>query len=115
MLEHHRGGKGVLDETFADLIFQRKDLLDDYVALSFKEMRALSFEEMKDEMDDSRTPFTSRQFFCPTAIDAESKLPRLQARMNIFCGFMERAGKDTRLSVMSGCARTSSRFAAAFS
>ena len=83
----------VFDEIFAYLIFQRRDLLDDYVALSFK--------EMKEKMDDSRTPFTSRQFLCPILIDEESRLPGSQTRMSISSGSAETAGKDARLIVMS--------------
>ena len=51
----------VCDEMLACFIFQRKDLLNDYVALSFKEMR--------EKMDDHRMPFTSKQVSCPAFID----------------------------------------------
>ena len=61
----------MLDEVFAYLIFQRKRLLDDFVALSFAEMKA--------KMRDHRAPFVRRQFFCPAFIDEDTKLPRAPA------------------------------------
>ena len=58
----------VLDEIVGYLIFQRKDILDDFLSLSFSEMKA--------RMDERRTPFTRRQFFCPAFIDDDTMLPR---------------------------------------
>ena len=57
----------VFDEVLAYLIFQRKDVVDDYVALSFK--------EMKERKDEFHTPFATKPFHCPAFLDEESKLP----------------------------------------
>ena len=54
----------VFDETVNYLIFQRKDILDDFLSLS------------SSRMDARRTPFTQRQFFCPSFIDDDAMLPR---------------------------------------
>ena len=54
----------VLGEMLAYLIFQRKVLLDDFVAFSFKEVRG--------KLDDHRTPFASKQVFCPAFIDEKT-------------------------------------------
>ena len=66
----------VSDEVFAYLILQGKDLLDDYIALSFKETR--------EKMDDYVAPFTHRQFFCSAIIDENSNLPRAPATGEYF-------------------------------
>ena len=66
----------VFDEGLAYLIFQRKDLLDDYVALSFN--------EMKERHDERKTPFVTKPFHCPAFLDAESKLPRVPAKDEYF-------------------------------
>ena len=55
----------VFDEVLAYLIFQRKHLVDDYVALSFK--------EMKERKDEFRTPSAAKPFHCPAFLDEESK------------------------------------------
>ena len=62
----------MFDEVFTYLIFQRKDLLDDYASLSFG--------EMKEKMEDYRASFTYRQFFCPVLIDDNTKLPRVPSK-----------------------------------
>ena len=56
------------DEMFAFIIFQRREILDDYPSLSFNEMQA--------KADEHFTPFAKRQFFCPTIIDPVTRLPR---------------------------------------
>ena len=58
----------MFDEIMGYLIFQRKDMLDDFLSLSFS--------EMKSRMDERRTPFTRRQFFCPAYIAEDTMLPR---------------------------------------
>ena len=45
------------DEMLGYIIFQRRDLLDDYLSLSFT--------EMQQKVDECMTPFAKRQFFCP--------------------------------------------------
>ena len=39
---------------------------------------------MQEKMDDRKTPFTRRQFFCPTFVDEESRLPRLPTKDEYF-------------------------------
>ena len=56
------------DELLGYVIFQRRDILDEFLSLSFTQMQA--------KMDDYHTPFSRRQFFCPAIIDLETKLPR---------------------------------------
>ena len=56
------------DEMLGYIIFQRRDLLDDYLSLSFTEMRQ--------KVDECMTPFAKRQFFCPALFDQDTKLPR---------------------------------------
>ena len=56
------------DELFGYVIFQRCEILDDYLSLSFTEMQA--------KADECFTPFAKRQYFCPTIIDTVTKLPR---------------------------------------
>ena len=62
----------VFDEVFAYLLFQQRGILEDYVTLSFTEMKAW--------MDDYRAPFGRRNFFCPVFVDEESKLPRVPSK-----------------------------------
>ena len=75
----------VFDEVLAYLIFQRKDLLDDYVALSF--------DEMKERKGAFHTPFVTKPFHCPKFLDDESKLPFLVSprKMNTSNGSVGRA------------------------
>ena len=56
------------DEVLGYIIFQRREILDDYLSLSFTEMQA--------KADEYYTPFAKRQFFCPASIDPITKLPR---------------------------------------
>ena len=56
------------DEMLGYIIFQRRDLLDDYLSLSFTEMR--------EKVENFFTPFAKRQFFCPALFDQDTKLPR---------------------------------------
>ena len=56
------------DEMLGCIIFQRRDLLDDYLSLSFTEMRQ--------KVDECMTPFAKRQYFCPALFDQDTKLPR---------------------------------------
>ena len=56
------------DEMLGYIIFQRRDLLDDYLSLSFTEMRK--------KVENYFTPFAKRQFFCPALFDQETKLAR---------------------------------------
>ena len=58
----------VFDETVGYLMFQRKDILDDFLSLSFSGMRA--------RLDERRTPVTRRQFFCPAYVAEDTMLPR---------------------------------------
>ena len=58
----------VLNEVFACLIFQGQELLDDYVALSFAEMKA--------KMEDYQTPLGRRQFFYPFFVQEGTRFPR---------------------------------------
>ena len=58
----------VFDEIAGYVIFQRKDILDDFLSLTFS--------EMKTRMDGRRTPFTRRQFLSPSFIDDDTMLPR---------------------------------------
>ena len=60
------------DELFGYVIFQRREILDDYLSLSFTEMQA--------KADEHFTPFAKRQYFCPTIIDTVTKLPRAPAK-----------------------------------
>ena len=62
----------VFHEVLAYLIFQRKDLLDDYVALSFN--------EMKERLEELKMPFVTKPFHCPAFLDEESKLPRIPTK-----------------------------------
>ena len=66
----------VFDEVLAYLIFRRKDLLDDYVALSFN--------EMKERKNAFHTPFVTKPFHCPVFLDDESKLPRIPTKEEYF-------------------------------
>ena len=74
----------MFDEIVGYLIFQRKDILDDFLSLSFSEMRA--------RMDKRRTPFTRRQVFCPAYIDEDTMLPRAPTKEE----YMEWARGDGR-------------------
>ena len=56
------------DEMLGYIIFQRRDLLDDYLSLSFT--------EMQQKVENYMTPFAKRQFFCPALVDQDTKLPR---------------------------------------
>ena len=56
------------DEMLGYIIFQRRDLLDDYLSLSFT--------EMQQKVENDMTPFAKRQFFCPALFDQDTKLPR---------------------------------------
>ena len=56
------------DEMLGYIIFQRRDLLDDYLSLSFT--------EMQQKVNEFMTPFAKRQFFCPAFFDQDTKLPR---------------------------------------
>ena len=56
------------DEMLGYVIFQCRELLDDYLSLSFTEMQA--------KIDECYAPFAKRQFFCPASIDPDTKLPR---------------------------------------
>ena len=56
------------DEMLGYIMFQRRDLLDDYLSLSFTEMR--------EKVENYFTPFAKRQFFCPAKLDPDTKLPR---------------------------------------
>ena len=56
------------DEMLGYIIFQRRDLLDDYLSLSFT--------EMQQKVENYMTPFAKRQFFCPALFDQDTKLPR---------------------------------------
>ena len=62
----------VFEEMMGYLIFQRKDILDDFLSLSLSEMKV--------RMGERRTPFTRRQFFCPAFIAEDASLPRAQER-----------------------------------
>ena len=62
----------VFDEVLAYIIFQRKDLLDAYVALSFN--------EMKERRDTFHTPFVTEPFHCPAFLDEESQRPRIPTK-----------------------------------
>ena len=55
------------DEMLGYIIFQRRDLLDDYLSLSFTETRQ--------KVENYLTPFAKRQFFCPALFDQGTKLP----------------------------------------
>ena len=57
----------IFDELLAYYIFQCRNLLDDCVALSYK--------EMKEKMDEKDTPFSHQKFFFPTIIDKNTNLP----------------------------------------
>ena len=56
------------DEMLGYVILQRRDLLDDYLSLSFT--------EMQQKVENYLTPFAKRQFFCPALFDQDTKLPR---------------------------------------
>ena len=56
------------DEMLGYIIFQRRDLLDDYLSLSFT--------DMQQKVENYMTPFAKRQFFCPALVDQDTKLPR---------------------------------------
>ena len=56
------------DEMLGYIIFQRREILDDYLSLSFTEIKA--------KVDEYYTPFAKRQFFCPACLDPDTKLPR---------------------------------------
>ena len=56
------------DEMLGYIIFQRREILDDDLSLSFTEKKA--------KVDEYYTPFAKRQFFCPANIDPDTKLPR---------------------------------------
>ena len=60
------------DEMLGYIIFQRRDLLDDYLSLSFT--------EMQQKVNEYMTPFAKRQFFCPAFFDQDTKLPRPPAK-----------------------------------
>ena len=73
----------VFDEVLAYVIFQRKDLLDAYVALSFN--------EMKERRDTFRTPFVTQPFHFPAFLDEESQLLGSPQKMNSSLGYMGKA------------------------
>ena len=56
--------------------FQREDLLEDYLALSFN--------EMKERPEELKTPFAAKPFRCPAFLDTESKLPRVPTKDEYF-------------------------------
>ena len=60
------------DEMLGYIIFQRRDLLDDYLSLSFT--------EMQQKVENYMTPFAKRQFFCPALFDQDMKLPRFPTK-----------------------------------
>ena len=66
----------VFDEIMGYLIFQRKDILDDFLSLSLSEMKV--------RMGERRTPFTRRQFFCPAFIAEDTSLPRAPRKEEYF-------------------------------
>ena len=92
-----------LDELFGYVIFQRRELLDDYLSLSFPEMQA--------KADDYFTPFARRQFFCSTIIDTVTKLPRAPTKdeyMRWASGDGRRSYQATRNDMMSNRCYTTS-------
>ena len=60
------------DEMLGYIIFQRREILDDYLSLSFT--------EIKTKVGEYYTPFAKRQFFCPAFLDPRTKLPRAPAK-----------------------------------
>ena len=63
------------DEMLGYIIFQRREILDDYLSLSFAEIKA--------RIDEYYTPFAKRQFFCPAYLDPDTKLPRAPTKEGI--------------------------------
>ena len=56
------------DEMLGYIIFQRREILDAYLSLSFTEIKA--------KIDEYYTTFAKRQFFCPAYLFPDTKLPR---------------------------------------
>ena len=75
------------DEVLGYIIFQRRDLLDDYLALSFT--------EMQQKVDNYMTPFAKRQFFCPAVFDQDTKLD-LQPKRNTSPGHAMAGEQSTK-------------------
>ena len=78
------------DELFGYISFQHREILDDYLSLSFTDMKA--------KVDEYFTPFAKRQFFCPTIIDAVTKLPRASTK-DEYMTWASRAGRENYQSI----------------